>query len=235
MKNSELPYFILKEKKIYAGEVIEKINGQLTLENFGFGYAIANRTAIINNLIFRNNYKSYLEIGVRDGKNFNKIKLNNKIGVDPQPLFESKQLVKLSSDEFFKENKKSFDIIFIDGLHLEEQVDKDIKNSLRCLNQDGFIIMHDCNPPTEFHQRENYEIDGLFPSWNGTVWKSFAKLRINNSNLDMCCIDCDWGVGIIKRGSQKLFESKDILNYNILMKNRKNLLNLLSVKEFLEK
>ena len=26
--------------------------------------------------------------------------------------------------------------------------------------------MHDCNPPTEFHQRENYEVDGQFPSWN---------------------------------------------------------------------
>ena len=93
-----------------------------------------------------------------------------------------------TSPEFFNKNKDFFDIIFIDGLHLEYQVDKDIEGSLKFLSKDGFIILHDCNPPTEFQQRENYEVDGKFPPWNGTVWKSFAKLRMTNSNLMMCCV-----------------------------------------------
>ena len=47
--------------------------------------------------------------------------------------------------------------------HLEYQVDKDIDESIKFLSKDGFIILHDCNPPSEFHQRENYEINGKFP------------------------------------------------------------------------
>ena len=95
--------------------------------------------------------------------------------------------------------------------------------------------MHDCNPPTEIHQRKNYEVNGKFPAWNGTTWRSFAKLRLNNHNLEMYCVDCDWGVGIIQKGFQTLFKSKYKLSYDLLEKNRKKLLNLISVKEFLQR
>ena len=118
-------------------------------------------------------------------------------------------------------------------MHLEYQVDKDIEASLKFLSKDGFIILHDCNPPTEFHQRENYEVDGKFPQWNGTTWKSFAKLRMTNSNLIMCCVDCDWGCGIIKKGKSKIYNSSGELNYNFLAKNRIDLLNLISVNYFI--
>ena len=44
--------------------------------------------------------------------------------------------------------------------------------------------MHDCNPPSEFHQREDSVVNGN-PNkpWNGTTWKSYAKQRINNENI----------------------------------------------------
>ena len=139
----------------------------------------------------------------------------------------------MSSDDFFKKNKVSYDIMFIDGLHLEHQVDMDIKNCLNFISDGGFIIMHDCNPPTEFHQRENYEVEGKFPSWNGTVWKSFAKLRINNPGLDLCCVDCDWGVGIIRKKQQSNFKYSGKLDFQFLDKNRAKLLNLISVNNFI--
>jgi hypothetical protein len=141
----------------------------------------------------------------------------------------------MTSDIFFENNKELFDIIFIDGLHIEQQVDKDIYNCLRFLLPKGYIVMHDCNPPTEFHQRESYEVNGKYPPWNGTVWKSFAKLRINNSNLDLCCVDCDWGVGIIKQKHTSNFILKKILNFDLLNENRKELLNLMSVNKFINK
>jgi len=94
--------------------------------------------------------------------------------------------------------------------------------------------MHDCNPPTEFHQREEYEVDGKLPPWNGTTWRSYAKLRMKEQNLSMYCIDCDWGVGIIKKGKQNLFKNNNKLSYLTLHKNRKILLNLISVKDFIE-
>ena len=49
-----------------------------------------------------------------------------------------------------------FDVIFIEGLHLAEQVDRDISNALRYLKDDGFIVLHDCNPPLERHAREDF-------------------------------------------------------------------------------
>ena len=218
-----------------VGEVKNTIAGELTIERFSYGYDIANRTSIINHLISKYKLKNYLEIGVRDYRNFDKIKIQNKFGVDPSPTKEIDNVYKISSDNFFKSNKKYFDIIFIDGLHLESQVDKDISNSLNYLSKDGFIIMHDCNPPSEFHQRDEYEVNGKFPSWNGTVWKSFAKLRMNNTRLALCCVNCDWGIGIIRKAHSQTFPNSTTLDYNFLDKNRKKLLNLISVKNFIQK
>ncbi len=86
------------------------------------------RWEIINHLITKNDYKNYLEIGSGDNENFNKIIINNKISVDPNP--NSKAIFKLTSDDFFKQNNTFFDIIFIDGLHLYNQAKNDLVNSL---------------------------------------------------------------------------------------------------------
>ena len=111
-----------------------------------------NRIEIIQNIINLKKYNSYLEIGTFKDELFNAINCENKVGVDPV----SGGNIRKTSDQFFNDNKNKFDLIFIDGLHLEEQVDKDIANSLKHLNKSGFLIMHDCNPPTKFHQREQH-------------------------------------------------------------------------------
>ena len=220
---------ILKFKEV---KIIDSV--ELTFQRFFYGYDIASRTSIINHLIQKNQLKSYLEIGVRDGRNYNKILAPYKVGVDPYPRKLINGLRQETSDVFFKNNNETFDIIFIDGLHLNTQVDKDIKNSLSCLSKDGYIILHDCNPPTEFHQRENYEVNGSYPTWNGTTWKSYAKIRMTDESLSLYCINCDWGVGVIRRGEAKLFPLNKNLEFEFLERNRKELLNLISVKKFLE-
>ena len=51
----------------------------------------------------------------------------------------------------------------------------------------------------------------------------------------MNCVNCDWGVGLIKK--QKInnnFKVKKNLTYSFLKKNRNDLLSLISVKEFIE-
>ena len=65
----------------------------------------------------------------------------------------------------------TFDVIFIDGLHLADQVEKDIDNALKFIKEDGFIILHDVNPPTEWHARESYLFfnSPAAGAWNGTV------------------------------------------------------------------
>ena len=232
------PYITLKNgAKLFLNQIKRKDFGELSLRKFSHGFDISNRTAIINHLINFYSYESYLEIGVRDLRNFDKIICKNKIGIDPSPSKFNKNIYIQSSDNFFSELNKNnkFDIIFIDGLHLEDQVDRDIKNSLNHITNNGKIIMHDCNPPTSFHQRENYEVDGKFPPWNGTTWRSFIKNRMKNKNIEMCVVDCDWGVGIIKKGKQNLLEFEKKFSYSYLEKNRMNALNLISVDDFLNK
>lgn len=187
------------------------------------------RTDIINKFIISRNYLKYLEIGVRNpDSNFNKIRCAFKVGVDPNV----DTTYRMTSDEFFKQNTDVFDIIFIDGLHLEEQVDKDISNSLKCLSSTGVVILHDCNPISYDHQIEEYDYKS---TWNGTVWKSFAKLRMKENNLSMYCINTDHGCGVIEHGIQQIFDKQIPLTYQSLEMNRKDMLNLINVDEFLAK
>ncbi len=210
---------------------------------------VYKRTDIINcllKILSKNRETKYLEIGVRNpNHNFNKILSPVKYSVDPGIEFESNPVdFKMTSDDFFEsitqgkilnENVK-FDVIFIDGLHLADQVDKDIKNSLKFINDDGFIVLHDCNPPSEFHARENYEFM-YTPAkgyWNGTTWKAFFKYR-KLSEFYSCCIDTDFGIGVISKsidiGKSTLVENK-FYDYYLLNANRKDSLNLVSFENF---
>ena len=144
----------------------------------------------------------------------------------------------MTSDEYFefiKEENFKFDIIFIDGDKLEKQVTKDINNSFKILKDNGFIILKDVNPPAKYYQRENIFSRGSYLEWNGTVWRSYAELRINNHNLKMCVVNSDWGIAIIQKGKQECYLKPEKLNYGLLDQDRINLLNLLSVNDFLMK
>ncbi|NRA13228.1 MAG: class I SAM-dependent methyltransferase [Crocinitomicaceae bacterium] len=70
-----------------------------------------------------------------------------------------------------------FDVIFIDGLHLATQVDRDIFNSMKFIKNDGFVVLHDCNPPTEWSARGNFRYHNTpaWKYWNGTTWKASLK------------------------------------------------------------
>jgi len=182
----------------------------------------------------------YLEIGVRNpADNFNKINAFRKISVDPGIEFESNPVdFQLTSDEFFKRHLNNefegcpatFDVIFIDGLHTAEQVYKDIKSALCIIKKDGYIVLHDCNPPNEFFAREDYYFD-LTPAkkyWNGTTWKAFYRARIELP-IKGYCIDSDWGLGVIKKSESKA-SSKNLnpfYEYSVFNENREEHLNLM--------
>ena len=190
------------------------------------------RTELINGLIKKNNYTSYLEIGVntpeQPGYNWVGIEISVKHGVDPNV----DTTYKVTSDEFFdKHISQKYDIIFIDGLHLHEQVYRDIVNSLNAINDNGVIVVHDCNPVTEITQRRERASD----AWHGDVWKSIVQLKTENPDIEISTVNTDEGCGIIKKGSQALLEvdeSENIYDYGFLENNRVKALNLISVGEF---
>lgn len=153
-------------------------------------------TLIINSYIKKHSYKSYLEIGMGDGKNFKDIKSLYKIGVDPDENAIG-ATHKMTSDDFFANNDLLYDLIFIDGLHEHEQVIRDINNSLKFLSEDGLIVVHDCLPSREVEQI----VPRKSKVWTGDVWKAWMHFR-SNEYLTMYVFDIDHGIGIIKRGKQ---------------------------------
>ena len=205
------------------------------------------RSEIINFLLNKiNRETNYLEIGVRNPEdNYSKIKSTNKYSVDPGIEFDKNPVdFKMTSDDFFSYLDQDkvlskdirFDVVFIDGLHLAEQVDRDIINSLRYLKEDGFIVLHDCNPPTEWHSRENYyyRMTPAVSQWNGTTWKAFLKWRYDSS-VESCCIDTDWGVGVISKKypiGRKLHSHNLFFEFKTLDNNREEQLNLMSFDSF---
>ena len=68
------PYLKLNNGEVLkVGEVKKTIQGELTIQQFSYGFDLASRTSIINHLIDKYNLNNYLEIGVRDGRNYDKI------------------------------------------------------------------------------------------------------------------------------------------------------------------
>lgn len=204
------------------------------------------RYDIINKLIRENGFTKYLEIGVCNPQDcFDLIQCDTKHGVDPGVEFKENPVeFPITSDYFFSLlNNNDFgeelhpdykwDVIFIDGLHISTQVMKDILNSLEHLSWNGYLVLHDCNPPTSFMAREDYYIDGEPQPWNGTVWKAIYNVRATRADLDCCVLDTDWGVGIIrKKHSPTIPFDNPFYEYNKMASDRETSLGLIPITEF---
>lgn len=190
-----------------------------------------NRTSIINSLIAKIGAKSYLEIGVYQAENFNRICCANRVAVDPvhPPVTGKASYFTGTSDEYFALHPDDkFDVIFIDGLHTASQVKVDIINAMTQLNDGGFIVCHDMNPQLEQHQTEQYNGG----HWNGNGWKAFVELRAQIQTWNFLTVDTDEGCGIIWKGVGNTFTNNLPLNWTNFSQNRVKWLNLVSVQQF---
>ena len=194
--------FFESKKILKIKYYIHKIFKEKDIGDLGLNFSDKpDRSEVIQNIIDFKKYKSFLEIGCFSNELFDKIKIDSKVGVDPV----SGGTVKMTSDKFFRQNKKLFDIIFIDGLHHYHQVNKDINNSLYFLNENGIILLHDCLPDNVFDQA----VPRCTYRWNGDVWKSIVKARCR-LDIDTYTLYADHGIGIILKRP-----NKNILNLKI--------------------
>jgi hypothetical protein len=136
-------------------------------------YNMNEITLFISYHICLNNYKCYLEIGIRNpNDNFNNIKIPCK---DNRVDSASNCNYLITSDNFYI-------IVFINYVHLKYQALRDIGNSLTKLNENGTIVIHDRNPFMENHKSNTYNGG----TWVGTLWKAFDLLRMSRPDLCMC-------------------------------------------------
>lgn len=188
------------------------------------------RYELINYLIKKYGYKRYLEIGIDNPNNcYAKIECQLKNSIDPFKGKNSATHFKMSSNQFFRENDREYDIVFIDGLHLYQQVANDIENSLNCLSQNGTIIVHDCNPTKESETEEAR----TSARWFGTVYKAWTYYRCTREDISMRVWMCDCGCGIIRKGKQKLYAG-DYGTWIDFVNNRKEILLPIATKELYE-
>ena len=185
------------------------------------------RWDLVNYLIDKNEYKYYLEIGCDKNQLFSKINLDEKVGVDPY----SGGNIRKTSDDFFLKNSKIFDLVFIDGLHTYKQVKKDILNSIKFLNYNGIILVHDCLPDTMSKQAvPRYKMQ-----WNGDVWKAIVDLR-QNENLEIFTLEADQGIGIIQKRKNtsilKLDKNVEKLKFKDFYENYVELMRVISLEDF---
>lgn len=149
-----------------------------------------NRVQLIKRLIERRGCRSYLEIGCDRNRTFDAVAAPHKVGVDCR----RGGTLRITSDEFFRINRERFDLVFVDGLHLHEQVIRDVENSLACLNPDGCVVIHDCLPKRREHQERRPGLAGS--EWTGDVWKAIIHFR-ERPDCDVAVLDADWGLGVL--------------------------------------
>jgi len=222
----KLNFLKLLINRIYYFIFIERFSKKLI---FDFPNNIY-RWDLIQFLINKYKFQNYLEIGCDKDQSFSKIIIKNKVGVDPI----SGGTIRASSNNFFIKNKNTFDIIFIDGLHHYNQVLTDINNSLNILNNNGFILVHDCLPRTLAQQA----VPRYRGSWQGDVWKAIVELR-TKENLDIITCKIDFGVAIIRKKINQNLLKIDCVDFSKLKfkdyyYNHNKLMNIISYKNTLE-
>jgi len=184
---------------------------------------LKNHTDLLNFIAKKINAKMFLEIGTfNPDHNFNKIKVEGKISVDPDP--NAKALIRMTSDEYFSIFETKYDVIFIDGLHEARQVMRDIENAYRCLKDErSVIVVHDVNP----HSESITHVPRDSGEWCGNVYQAACALKGNKITVDI-----DYGCMVIFN-SPFFFDFLSI-SWEKFDSERKELLELISVEDFVK-
>lgn len=170
-------------------------NCESTIMNYSNISLYPNNTTLnekhefINSIIKKENYSSYLEIGIESGYTFNNIDISEKYGIDADinsNITTYDYIQHVTSNDFFSRNERKYDIILIDGMHQVEYVCNDFMNSLKSLNNGGSIIISDIFPHNYREQLTipiNHEYSNNIlkykEPWTGDVWKVVYHLIMN--------------------------------------------------------
>lgn len=158
---------------------------------------------------------AYLEIGVDNSVTFNAVQAARKVAVDicfaTKPDLERGGDIschEVESDAYFGSvitAAERFDVVFLDGLHTQEQTLRDFCNAIAFLAPGGVIVIDDVVPTSyhaslpdhqlAVHVREALGVNTEDKSWMGDVYRvvffiqsffqqfSYALVRETNAQL----------------------------------------------------
>jgi len=191
MVDSEDCFFLISLMSNVIYDITYTPLNPVSLEDFSL-----KRYHLISAIAKKYQYKRYLEIGCDLNHSFDELQSQFDVSscVDPRTGGN----YRMTSDAFFAQNQDYYDIIFIDGLHEEEQALRDVHSALRWLAPGGTILMHDLNPQEDVNQR----LYSHRQDWTGDPWKVAVELRLQDG-IEIVVADIDYGVGIIRRRLNK--------------------------------
>lgn len=140
--------------------------------------------------------RNYLEIGVSTGQSL-RLASCDAIGIDPAPqlgeaLAGNHELLEHTSDDVFAftdivASAGPFDLAFIDGMHLIENVLTDFMNVERNCHPASLVMIDDPCPahPMQAHRTR------VSRFWTGDVWKIIPILRRWRPDLLLVLVDTD--------------------------------------------
>lgn len=189
------------------------------------------RIDYINNIIKEYHYKTILCIGVGYGKWFRYIRCPRIFVVDIYStipwIYRKETIVKRIIRKFFgrftdvfqgsvhdfyehykeKLQKYTPDIIFIDGIHIQEEVSYEIQRAIDNISKDGIVLVHNTNPQNEtqrlpynnyYEMLENQpdDFDGV---WCGEVYKAIEELQKNKKDVRFDVVAISNGITVIRK------------------------------------
>ena len=178
-------------KPVALGEPNDRRGGWIPSDPFvSFPAATLTRHDFLRELHQQIQPRTYLEIGVSDGKSLS-LSRARSIAIDPEfrvtyPLRCDVDLVRAKSDAFFARTDPlahlkgvPLDLTFIDGMHLSEFALRDFMNVESHMNRAGIVVLDDVLPRNALEAARNR----LTSAWAGDVYKSLEVLERHRPDL----------------------------------------------------
>lgn len=120
--------------------------------------------SLISEIVRTTGCKKYLELGVCKGELLQMVSKFcsdiTAVDIADNRVHKIGKFFHMKTEDFFKQNEETFDIIFIDASHKIEDVVDDLNNSINVLNPNGLILLHDTDPANASLINENGDFCG---------------------------------------------------------------------------
>lgn len=158
--------------------------------------------------------ESFLELGTFDGATFAKIECVRKCSVDTN----GNGTFTGTTDEFFAQNTRCWDTVFVDADHRLRQVVKDWNNAIQVANR---IFLHDMIPPSVEFTADCYCSDS---------YKLLNHFVTNG--VECATLDHDCGLAVVHRKHFRHIEFDEIeqVTYEAFMERVKTV----NLQEFID-